>query len=140
MLFGPDAGNALAQINHYAVRSAESFLVKSARGLPNKQHLSIDLGYWIARNPGGHEDRALADGGIAARALAQLRGDPALDALHRQACDWHRQKAAAMLESEAGLALYGAIAMAGPSRTPAPSEVTRIYGAMNRVYGGARRG
>ena len=139
MLAGQDAGNSAAQINHYALKSAESFLVKTARGLPNKTHLSIDLGYWAARNVGGQADERLADRGWAAAALAELRQDSVLDALHRTACEWHKQKAEQMLETEEGLALYGALAMMGTSRAPVPHEVARIYRAMNRFYGKARR-
>ena len=139
MLVGADAGNALAQVNHYAVKSAESFLVKSARGLPNKRHLEIDLSYWVQRNSGGEADERLATRDVAASARAELLQDAELARLHGGACAWHRAKAAAMLETEAGMQLYSAISMTGASRVPDRAEIARIYGAMTRIYGGEGR-
>ena len=140
LLTGTGAGNAMAQINHYAVKSADSFLVKSARGLPNHRHVPIDLNYWVLRNPGAEEDTTLADKGRDLQAeVTRLRQDAALDRLHVAACDWHRDKAWQVLASEDGVALYTGIAMTGASRMPAPPEIARIYQAMRKVYGGGAR-
>ncbi len=49
-LFGFDAGQSLVEMNHYSVRSAAGFLIKRARGLPNRSHKPVDLAYWVERN------------------------------------------------------------------------------------------
>lgn len=140
LLAGPDAGSALAQINHYAVKSAESFLVKSARGLPNHRQVPIDLNYWVLRNPGTTTDKRLADRSEELQAeIATLREDTELERLHRAACDWHRAKAAGMMNTEDGVALYTGIAMVGASTTPDEPQIRRIYSAMQQVYGGGKR-
>ena len=40
----------LMQLNHYSLRSADEFMVKRRRGLPNHMGKKIDLGYWAERN------------------------------------------------------------------------------------------
>ena len=135
LLTGPDAGNSAAQINHYALKSRESFLVKSARGLPNHREVAVDLGYWVARNFNAVEDRGLAGQVDAFRdAITKLREDAELDRLHREAHAGHRAKAAEIIATEAGLALYTGISMATGSTPPTGAETARLYAAYNAVY------
>lgn len=49
-LYGLENSIALAQLNHYSLRSAESYLVKRSRGLPNHVSKELGLGYWVERN------------------------------------------------------------------------------------------
>lgn len=44
------AKTRIAQINHYSLRSAEDFLIKRRRGLPNRTSKRLDATYWAERN------------------------------------------------------------------------------------------
>jgi hypothetical protein len=94
----PAAGARVhATLNHYALRSLDSYLVKLDRGDVNREGRAFDLDYWRARNDGGctdtavHRHLARTETGIAA-----LRADPEVDRLHRLCADRHRAKAAEM--------------------------------------------
>ena len=47
------------QLNHYAVRSAESFLVKRDRGRVNHVDRDQGLNYWFRMNHNATEDRSI---------------------------------------------------------------------------------
>lgn len=49
----------LAQINHYAVRDASSFLLKSVRGSSSHPDRSVELKYWRINNHNDQEDLSL---------------------------------------------------------------------------------
>lgn len=86
-----------AQVNHYCLRSRDSFLVKRDRGRVNHVGQSMDLDYWdrfdlaevpcdaIRRYDAPTEDW-----------LAGLLADPVLGPLHTAATFWHRARIAAL--------------------------------------------
>lgn len=86
-------GYDLVQLNHYALKSCESYLVKKLRG--RAHHVGGDLGleYWNIMNQNGVEDHSI-------QAVAQrkrdihddLMSDPETARLHRTTCDLHRKK------------------------------------------------
>ena len=43
-------GTRTVECHHYSLRSAQSFLMKQERGLPNRSSKPIDLSYWVQRN------------------------------------------------------------------------------------------
>lgn len=51
----------LAQVNHYIVRDAESFLIKSVRGSSSHPDRAIRERYWRKRDRSGETDTTLAD-------------------------------------------------------------------------------
>ena len=135
-----DAGVTLAQINHYALRSRESFLVKSARGLPNRSDVAIDLTYWVLRNFNSRTDLSglyLADQTAAAR--AELMAIPDIAKAHAACCIAHRDRANALLQTADGAQLYAAITVAGSSVAPSQQETMRIYGAYQAIFGKTRK-
>ncbi len=135
LLFGKDAGNQLAQINHYALRSRMSFLVKAARGLPNKRDVAIDLQYWVHRNFNGETDLRLATTWKDCSPIFdRLKADPKLAELHAVGCDWHKGEAARHLATPKGAELYAATVVAGDSRPAPAGEVSVIYQAMKAAY------
>ncbi len=88
-------GYDLVQLNHYAVRSAESFLVKRDRGRVNHVERDQGLAYWFRMNnnaeaetsihrllPAFHEERA------------RLMADPEIAAAHALCVSRHREKIA----------------------------------------------
>lgn len=89
-LYGMAPGRNLAEINHYAVRSAMAFMLKRARGLPNRKK-EIGLNYWVERNFNTVEDRSIDAMRPATEAqLEKLLALPGLRKLHEQAVAWHR--------------------------------------------------
>lgn len=82
-----------ATLNHYALRSLDSYLVKNDRGDVNREHRAFDDSYWRERNDPAWEDpsiqRYLPD---LRAALAEMKSDPEIAALHEQAVALHRAK------------------------------------------------
>jgi len=83
---GPEnLGFEFAQVNHYAVKSREEFLLKRLRGTANSKNKDrIDLDYWDKYDLNANEDKSIQTDGIADR-VADLLKDNDLSAL-RRAC------------------------------------------------------
>ncbi|MDX8353651.1 glycosyltransferase family 2 protein [Cognatiyoonia sp. IB215182] len=88
----------LAQINHYALGSMESFLVKVARGKPNHESDPIDLAYWSDRNLNIVEDRRILrhQAAVAAR-VETLKSDPEIAELHEEGVAWRKARIAELM-------------------------------------------
>ncbi|MCE0504528.1 glycosyltransferase family 2 protein [Roseivivax sp. GX 12232] len=87
-------GYDLLQLNHYALRSAESFLIKRQRGRALHVDRSIGLNYWIRMDWSGARDITIQRNLPRLRAERErLLADPALARLHSEGLDWHRAKA-----------------------------------------------
>jgi len=94
----PIYGTRLACLNHYALRSAESYLVKRDRGRVNHTEEDQGLYYWQRRNYIAETDTRMAHVLPRVREeLARLLADPALADLHARAVDWHRARIARLL-------------------------------------------
>ena len=61
----------LAQVNHYIVRDAASFVLKSARGSAHQAERDISRRYWRNRNHNAVQDGALAGRAAEIRAAMQ---------------------------------------------------------------------
>lgn len=86
-----------AQVNHYALRSMDSFLVKRARGRANHSHHVLGLDYWERFNLNDEKDMSIDRYKTKAGKLArELKSDPVLKDLHARAVDWHKRKAASL--------------------------------------------
>ena len=105
---------ALVQLNHYALGSMESYLVKCDRGRANREASGFDMGYWVERNLCQVEDRSILD--LDSRALRDaLHADPVLGPLHRAAVTWRRAKFTELMQDEPWRALFGRLLMTPPS-------------------------
>jgi Glycosyl transferase family 2 len=87
-------GYDLIQLNHYALRSAESYLVKRQRGRALHVDRSIGINYWIRMDWNDHRDVTIQ------RNLPRLQAeydrllqDKSLRSWHQKGLDWHRAKA-----------------------------------------------
>ncbi|WP_305968257.1 MULTISPECIES: glycosyltransferase family 2 protein [unclassified Mameliella] len=88
-------GYDLIQLNHYALRSAESFLIKRQRGRALHVDRNIGLNYWIRMDWSVHRDITIKRNIPRVRAeYDRLMRDDALRAAHHRALEWHRAKAA----------------------------------------------
>ncbi|MFW8592662.1 glycosyltransferase family 2 protein [Cribrihabitans neustonicus] len=87
-------GYDLLQLNHYALRSAESFLVKRQRGRALHVDRSIGLNYWIRMDWNDHRDRTIQRNLPRMQAeYRRLMQDGTLRRLHEEGLAWHRAKA-----------------------------------------------
>ncbi len=87
----------LAQVNHYALRSLDSFLIKRARGRANHSHHVLGVEYWQRFNLNDEPDTSIARYAAEQQDwLRDLHKDPVLADLHAQAVEWHRRKAASL--------------------------------------------
>lgn len=88
-------GYDLVTLNHYTLRSADSYLVKCDRGRVN--HVDEDMGgyYWDRRNYNSERDDRIQQRVPRARAeLERIMADPEVAALHRSAVESHKRKVA----------------------------------------------
>ena len=95
------------QLNHYAVRSAESFLVKRDRGRVNHVDRDQGLNYWFRMNHNVVEDRTIQRMIPALRAeWNRLLADPGIAAAHAAAVAAHRAKITELRAQEQPEAFY----------------------------------
>lgn len=84
-----------AQVNHYCVRSRDSFLVKRDRGKVNHVDKVMEIDYWHRNNAAIEPDTtARRYDSVTAEWLTTLRADPRLNMLHTRAVNWHIKKIA----------------------------------------------
>lgn len=86
-------GYDLVTLNHYSVRSAESFLVKRDRGRVN--HVARDQGltYWFRMNNNAQVDHSIQRHLPALeKAIAALKSDPEIATAHTECVAWHRAR------------------------------------------------
>jgi hypothetical protein len=102
--FGYDASGArnFATVNHYALRSLDSYLVKSDRGDANRDYRFFDDSYWRDRNDTAYHDTsidrftpALLD------AIKDLKSLPGVDAAHDFCVRRHIEKCAQLSQDPA---------------------------------------
>lgn len=100
-------GYDLLQLNHYALRSAESFLIKRQRGRALHVDRSIGINYWVRMDWGGNTDVTIKRNIPRTRAeLDRLLADDKLRALHEAGVAWHKAKAAELHGMEEFQELY----------------------------------
>lgn len=93
-------GYAIAQINHYAVRTVDSFLLKRDRGDGNATPNRLELNYWKRWCREGSEDlsilRKLPE---LKKDLLALMRDPVVRHLHLAAIEFHKAHIAQLLKN-----------------------------------------
>jgi len=100
-------GYDLLQLNHYALRSAESFLVKRQRGRALHVDRQIGLNDWIRMDWSDATDLTIQRNLPRLRAeAARLMADPEVARLHAAGLAWHRERAAALRATPEFRALY----------------------------------
>lgn len=90
--FPAKGARELATLNHYALRSLDSYLVKNDRGDVNRENRNFDDTYWRERNDPAWEDRSILRYLPRLHAeIARLKEDPEVAALHEEAVRLHRE-------------------------------------------------
>lgn len=98
----PAAGSrAFATLNHYALRSLDSYLVKNDRGDVNRENRAFDDTYWRERNDPAWEDTSIHRYLPALRKqIEALKKQGNIAALHEACVAAHRAKRDALLEQK----------------------------------------
>ena len=104
-----------ATLNHYALRSLDSYLVKNDRGDVNREHRAFDDSYWRERNDPAYRDDSIL------RYLEPLKAETerlmALDGvadLHAKAVTLHKAKRDDLLAQESYQAMRDQLRSAPP--------------------------
>lgn len=126
-------GYDLVTLNHYAVRSAESFLVKRDRGRVN--HVDRDQGaaYWFRMNHNAEEETSIqryAD--PVAEEKARLMALPGVAEAHAVSVAWHQKRISALKAQPDHARLFDLIT------SPKLRKLSRIatyFGANVHYYG-----
>lgn len=135
-LYGSPEASALVQLNHYSVRSAESFMLKRLRGLPNRRGKAIDLSYWIERNFNSVEDDSIARHAPGTRAaLSRLVSLPGVAALHEAAVEHHRAAFDALMREPAEVQFFGRLLLAAGSTPLDPAQVGDLVARYAAAHG-----
>ncbi|PIE15785.1 MAG: glycosyl transferase family 2 [Rhodobacterales bacterium] len=88
-------GYDLIQLNHYALRSAESYLIKRQRGRALHVDRSIGINYWVRMDWNDCKDITIQRNIPRTRAeMARLLQDDSLRKWHEKSQRWHLAKAA----------------------------------------------
>ena len=96
-----------ACLNHYAVRSAESFLVKRDRGRVNHVDRDQGLNYWFRMNHNVEQDSSIQRMIPALRAeYDRLLADPDIAAAHATCVASHQARIAALRATDTPAAFY----------------------------------
>jgi len=103
-------GYGLVTLNHYALRSAESFLVKRFRGRVNHVDRDQGLPYWFRMNNNATEDRSILDKLPRARAeYDRMMSDPEISAMHKHCVAAHKSRIDTLMENKDYRALFDEI-------------------------------
>lgn len=103
-------GYDLVTLNHYAVRSAESFLVKRDRGRVNHVDRDQGLAYWFRMNNNRDEERGIQRMLPKVEAeMARLLEDPDIRAAHEHCIAAHRAHIDKLMATENYRKFYGDI-------------------------------
>ncbi|MEM6618542.1 MAG: glycosyltransferase family 2 protein [Pseudomonadota bacterium] len=123
----PGFGQVMPVLNHYSVRSAEEFVMKGRRGLPNHADRPVDLSYWAERNWCAEIDTSIAR--FATRVNEErnfIMGLPGVSEAHSTSVTWHQNRIAearADIEVERMIWRLGLLA----GSTPPPAARTRAF-------------
>lgn len=122
-LYGATHRSDLVQLNHYSLRSAQNFMVKRARGLPNHMDREIGLGYWVERNFNSVTDTSIERMITATQIkLDELRSVPEINALHLAAFAHHKARFNEMMTNRDNIQLVWHLILSAGSRPPDKAE------------------
>ncbi len=92
-------GYDLVQVNHYALKSCESYLVKKMRGRAHHLGESLGMDYWNMMNQNAEEDGSIDTILDCKRDYYyEMLSDPETARLHHMSCDLHRQQISQLRE------------------------------------------
>ncbi len=130
-LYPLTGGRALAEMYHYSLRSAESFVVKALRGLPNRRSKPVDLSYWVERNFNTRPNAAAqALAAPLAAEIAVLKALPGVAAAHDAACAAHHAAFQRRMADAGAYRLFAGCVLAAQSA----AVPDRLAAALYRMF------
>ncbi|KMK67330.1 glycosyltransferase family 2 protein [Puniceibacterium sp. IMCC21224] len=119
-----------ATLNHYALRSLDSYLVKNDRGDVNRAGRAFDDTYWRERNDPAWKDLSIRRYLPSLEAaIADLKSDPELAALHQNCVQLHRNRCSELRALPAYAAMYAQLHDA-PASPPGEVDLMQDLGLM----------
>jgi Glycosyl transferase family 2/Methyltransferase domain len=114
-----DYGYDIAQMNHYAVRAVDPFLLKRDRGDVNYMANRLELDYWARWCRGGSKDDTILERVPGMKnELKELTKDPIVRQLHNGAIEFHQNRIRELLNTAEYQNLKKQIgALSSPKRT-----------------------
>lgn len=107
----------LAQLNHYALGSMESYVLKAARGRAVHSEHMLGVDYWVERNFNTETDNSIDRYQAAARNIeTELLQDRKLAELREKSVTWRHQRFRELMQEEPYRALFARLLMTPPSR------------------------
>ncbi|MGJ8625389.1 MAG: glycosyltransferase family 2 protein [Sulfitobacter sp.] len=104
-----------ATLNHYALRSLDSYLVKNDRGDVNREHRAFDDTYWRERNDTAYFDDSILRYAAPLKAeMDRLKALPGVAELHDEAVKLHKAKRDSLLAKESYQAMQAQLRAASP--------------------------
>lgn len=104
--FPAQGARDFATLNHYALRSLDSYLVKNDRGDVNRENRAFDTAYWRERNDDCHEDTSILRHLPRLEVeIAALKALPGIADLHAVTVRCHRETLARLMADPAYVAL-----------------------------------
>ena len=120
-------GYDLVSLNHYAVRNAESFLVKRDRGRVNHVDRDQGLAYWFRMNNNATQDLSIQKRiPMMEEKLNALMADPEIARQHYRCVAAHKDKIAALKNNAEQMAFYQSLTSA---RMEKLSTMHRYFGS-----------
>ncbi|MEO0939692.1 MAG: glycosyltransferase family 2 protein [Pseudomonadota bacterium] len=116
---------ALAQLNHYPLRSFEDYILKADRGRAVHSDDLLGLDYWVERNWNTDEDTSVLRIYEASIPLRRVMCTDAVQHLHAEAARWRMERFNILMQEEPYRALFGRLAMTPPS-APVPQNVAQF--------------
>ncbi|WP_188790723.1 glycosyltransferase family 2 protein [Salipiger pallidus] len=115
-----------ATLNHYALRSLDSYIVKNDRGDVNREGRAFGDTYWRERNDSAWEDQSILRHLPALHAaLAKMKCGP-LGALHEASVAAHRARRDALLTDPAFAKMHGQLKALPPYPPGEPELMTEL--------------
>ena len=117
-----------ATLNHYALRSLDSFMVKIDRGDVNREHRSFDDTYWRERNDQSWQDQSILRHAPALRSeIKHLKTLSEISSLHDICVQQHRNRHDHLMK-DPGLRAARAQLRDAPTISPAEAELIQTLG------------
>ena len=117
----------LVTLNHYSLRSAESYLVKRFRGRVNHVDRDQGLNYWFRMNNNATEDRSILNKIPRAKLeFDKLMADPDIREMHKRSVVAHKERVESLLQSPDYKELFAEVT---GERLNALAQMTHHFGS-----------
>ena len=127
--FPAKGAREFATLNHYALRSLDSYLVKNDRGDVNREHRAFDDTYWRERNDAAYlDDSILRYADALQTEMDRLKALPGVGDLHAQAVKLHQEKRDGLLAQQGYRDMQAQLRGASPYAANEAAVVDEIAG------------